>query len=97
MLSRSIYNMQAALDAEYSNGGQISDQLFRTLVDVLLLWHKLVLELEAENEAMSIAISEGNFEELAEAVLVRQFTDAVRDHGGRPELVVDNTNGEASQ
>ena len=51
MLSRSIYNLNRALEREFADGEGVGEALHRSLIDVMDHWHEMALDMEAELEA----------------------------------------------
>ena len=91
MLSRSIYNLNRALEREFADGEGVGEALHRSLIDVMDHWHEMALDMEAELEACQTRQDQmrPSAGEVVDTATRRRF-DPQFDGERKLRLVVDN-------
>lgn len=85
MLSRSIYNLNRTLEREFADGKGVSEDLHKSLIDVMSHWHKMALDMELELEGYH-----ASQDQMAAGEVV-PLTQPNNQKTRRLRLVVDNT------
>lgn len=85
MLSRSIYNLNRTLEREFADGKGVSENLHKSLIDVMSHWHKMAIDMELELEDYH-----ASQDQLAAGEVI-PLSKRTRTQGRNLRLVVDNT------